>query len=214
MGGRGWWNHQEEKVVEVSCVRVVFFPTAMLRHLGADHSPRSWFSKGAVRRCTPILHSCHTHCRMTMALLSHQEHKLFFLPRHPRRSVQVAPEIVHQRPWNCLLPPLCCSLLPQQGHLLRKAQPITFGLVQKSHHPGRDLVATPSEIPMQCSLCRKDLVERQREGDGGGDELHRELAGGKHKMEGIEEMLRSDSLIMASDWQMHVWRRQKPLSST
>lgn len=179
LGGRGRWDGQEEKALGVSCVGVVFFTTAMLRHLGADHSTRSWFSQAAVRRCTPILRSCHMHCKMTMALLSHHKHKLFFLPRRPRRSVQVSPETVHQRPWNCLLPPLCCSLLPWQGRLLRKAQPITFGIVQRSHWPGRDLVATLSEIPMQCSLSKKDLVERQKEGNGGGDELQRELAGGK-----------------------------------
>ena len=37
-----------------------------------------------------------------------------------------------------------------------------------------------------------------------GKELHGELAGRKLKLEGIEAMLWSDSLIMASDWQMHV----------
>lgn len=37
-----------------------------------------------------------------------------------------------------------------------------------------------------------------------GNDLNRELAGRKLKLEGIEVTLWSDSLIMASDWQMHV----------
>lgn len=37
-----------------------------------------------------------------------------------------------------------------------------------------------------------------------GKELYRELAGRNLKLEGPEVMLWSDSLIMASDWQMHV----------
>lgn len=163
LGGRGWWDGQEEKALGVSCVGVVFFTTAMLRHLGADHSTQSWFSQAAVRRCTPILHSCRAHCKMTMALLSRHKHKLFFLPRHPSRSVQVAPQTVHQRPWNCLLPPLSCSLLPRQGHLLRKAQPITFGVVQRSHWPGRDLVATLSENP-HAMFSEQERLSRKTEG--------------------------------------------------
>lgn len=45
-------------------------------------------------------------------------------------------------------------------------------------------------------------------------ELHRELAGRKLKLEGIDAMLWSDSLTMASDRPTRVWKRQKHLSLT
>lgn len=86
--------------------------------------------------------------------------------------------------------------------------------MQRSCWSGRDLVVTLRESPIQCSLSKKDLLEGLEEGKRRRGKLHGELAGRTLKLEGVEAMLWSDSLTMASDWPMRVWRRQKHLSLT
>lgn len=218
LGGRGWWDHQEEKagggILHVGSVLSHCYikpfgcwprsPAPDLPARSKELQPLSSAAAVGVAGWPGSVSALHTRsrsfssCQDTQGALS-----------------QAAPESVHQRPWSCLLPSLCCSLLPRQDCAPRRAEPIadgrSFGLMQRSCQPGRDLVAALPRA-LQCSqqerLGRKTGGREMEEGK----DLHGELAGRKLKLEGIEATLWSDSLIMASDWQMHVWRRQKPLT--
>lgn len=180
------------RVGEVSCMPADLFALAVWSCLGVEHCPKSWLSlrQGGVAH---ISHSYSVHCGMIVAVA------LLFSPRTGACPLAKTPKTAPEGSTKTMK-------LPTTSPPSHKW---AVGLAQG---PGGSSAWEPHAVPSQQQAgCGRQAERRETEEQ---KELQRELAGRKLRLEGLEEMQWSDSLIMAGDWQMHVQRRQKPLSLT